>query len=656
MRKQILIFAAVMILLQTVAFGQTAEDSTHYKQLYYTAKVWGYLKYFHTAFESDDNNWDTELIRVLLNMQSSVTDQDFNNYISGLIDKPGPMAVPEPGSELPSVPDSLKFNLDLTWQHDTIFADSVIAKLDTIRVRFRPHRNYFVDQAISVGTPVFDMDDEFYQWGTLPYPQQEYRLLALFRYWNIINYYYPYKDIIDMNWDSVLVEFIPKMIHSADAQEFHLTFLELATRINDTHAFTYSSVISEDILGFYYFPLTLKYVEDETVITGVYSDSLEIQVGDVMKSINGQNIYALRDSLRKYVAGSNNPVIERNINRWLLRGQEGDIQIIVEDAENQKTVSLSRNIYISDYYELIEKTGPVWDILDSDSGNFGYVDMGRLEVDQISDMFSDLWETDGIIFDIRNYPQGTMWEMVKYLFDAPIHIANFTVPDIAYPGTLFWRFVHIGTGDFSQTYSKPIVILFDETTISHAEYTVMAFEQHPQSIKIGSQTAAADGNVSTIYLPGGIYTYFTALGVYYPDFTHTQRVGIIPDIEVHPTIMGIRQGRDEVLEIALKQLIINHVDDNISYKNTIIKFYLNQNYPNPFNPTTAIGYQLSALSDVELSIYNILGQKVVTLVDEKQKAGYHQVVWEASAYSSGVYYYVLKAGDFRDVKKMILLR
>ncbi len=86
------------------------------------------------------------------------------------------------------------------------------------------------------------------------------------------------------------------------------------------------------------------------------------------------------------------------------------------------------------------------------------------------------------------------------------------------------------------------------------------------------------------------------------------------------------------------------------------KFILMQNYPNPFNPTTAIGYRLSASSDVDLSIYNCIGQEVTTLVSERQSAGNYQVEWDASGFSSGVYYYKLSAGNYQDVKRMILLR
>jgi parallel beta-helix repeat protein len=86
------------------------------------------------------------------------------------------------------------------------------------------------------------------------------------------------------------------------------------------------------------------------------------------------------------------------------------------------------------------------------------------------------------------------------------------------------------------------------------------------------------------------------------------------------------------------------------------KFSLSQNYPNPFNPKTIINYQLPMASDVELSIYNLLGQKVATLFNGRQMAGSHQVQWDASGFASGIYYYRIQAGEFQDVKKMVLIK
>lgn len=83
---------------------------------------------------------------------------------------------------------------------------------------------------------------------------------------------------------------------------------------------------------------------------------------------------------------------------------------------------------------------------------------------------------------------------------------------------------------------------------------------------------------------------------------------------------------------------------------------LKQNYPNPFNPVTSITYNLSADIDVNLSIYNILGHKVATLVDQKQSAGEHTVKWNAQNVSSGIYIYTLRAGSFEQSSKMLLMR
>ena len=85
-------------------------------------------------------------------------------------------------------------------------------------------------------------------------------------------------------------------------------------------------------------------------------------------------------------------------------------------------------------------------------------------------------------------------------------------------------------------------------------------------------------------------------------------------------------------------------------------FALLPNYPNPFNAATIINYELPVDAHVKLGVYNTLGQKVATVVDERQQAGYRSVVWDASEVSSGVYFYKLSAGDFTETKRMMLVK
>jgi len=86
------------------------------------------------------------------------------------------------------------------------------------------------------------------------------------------------------------------------------------------------------------------------------------------------------------------------------------------------------------------------------------------------------------------------------------------------------------------------------------------------------------------------------------------------------------------------------------------EYALSQNYPNPFNASTVIEYQLPEASDVKLEVYNILGEKVATLVNGVEEAGYRSVTWDASNASSGIYFYKLTAGDFTETMRMMLVK
>lgn len=104
-------------------------------------------------------------------------------------------------------------------------------------------------------------------------------------------------------------------------------------------------------------------------------------------------------------------------------------------------------------------------------------------------------------------------------------------------------------------------------------------------------------------------------------------------------------------------------DGSVHYSNEIAidisiptTFTLKQNYPNPFNPITIINYQLSSKSSVTLKVFDILGNEVETLVQEEKDAGYYQVSFDASSLSSGIYFYMLKADNFVQTRKMILLK
>jgi hypothetical protein len=101
---------------------------------------------------------------------------------------------------------------------------------------------------------------------------------------------------------------------------------------------------------------------------------------------------------------------------------------------------------------------------------------------------------------------------------------------------------------------------------------------------------------------------------------------------------------------------VNISTSNESDGNLPQKFTLKQNYPNPFNPTTNIEYSVPRATDVQLRVFNMLGQSVATLVSEKKSAGIYTVSFDASSLSSGIYIYVLKAGNFTETRKLTLIK
>ncbi len=166
------------------------------------------------------------------------------------------------------------------------------------------------------------------------------------------------------------------------------------------------------------------------------------------------------------------------------------------------------------------------------------------DINSLKEVFKD---TKGIIIDARNYPAAFVpFSLGSYFASTATPFVKFTAGNINTPGE--FSFTNpISIPGTVPSYAGKLVIIVNEFTQSQAEYTSMAFKATGNAIVIGSQTAGADGNISVINLPGGLKTFISGIGVYYPDGGETQKIGIVPDIEIKPTIKSIIEGRDIVL-------------------------------------------------------------------------------------------------------------
>lgn len=513
--------------------------------------VWGFVKYYHPAVAAGEVNWDYELFRVLPAVLEARGARQRDKVLTEWITKLGPISATE---EATRPAEGVKLEPDLEWIDTSGLSVGLTALLRDIKHAKRTGKHFYVGAYPGVGNPDFTNEN--------PYPRMQvtddgFRLLALYRYWNMIQYFFPYRHLIGEDWKDVLGEFIPKFVEATDQQAYVLASLELIGRIHDTHANVWgNNPVLNNFLGTRYAPVEVQFVEEQPVITGYRHDewgkATGLEVGDVITSINGEAVADMVRRMLTYTPASNYPTQLRDIAPKLLR--TNDTTMRIEVVRNGKNYPIVLNTYEPNVLKMqnsFVSTDTSFRMLTDD---IAYLNNGTLDADNLGEYWEQIRGTKGLIIDNRNYPTKPGANVVgEFLLPEATPFAKFTFCNIQEPGLVMFGGTPMQTGKKNADYYRgTVVILVNEVTQSAAEFHAMAYRVHPNATVMGSTTAGADGNVSPIVLPGGISTMISGIGVYYPDGEETQRVGIVPDVEVTPTIAGIKAGRDEVLERAVQ--------------------------------------------------------------------------------------------------------
>ncbi|OWP63806.1 peptidase S41 [Hymenobacter amundsenii] len=519
-------------------------------------RVWGFVKYYHPAVARGEFNMDAEVLRLLPRVLASPTTAARSQILSAWLANLGP--VPPCAKCQEPDPKTIRLQPDLAWLTDKgQLSPDLSRQLDYLRRNRNQGLHYYVSTVPRIGNPQFDHENSYAQVaGQLP--DDGLRVLALYRYWNMIAYFFPYRYAIGEDWQRVLPEFLPRFVAARTPEQYRLAALALIARINDTHASIANDPILTDYWGRYFAPAQVRFVEGQALVTDYFNSQLGpatgLLKGDIIETVEGRPVAALIAERRPLTPASNEPTQLRNIARDLLRGNTEQVQLMVR--RNGQQLSLSINRYTANKLNLALNNGtasplaPAWRTL---PGNIGHLTLGTIHNENLPAIMAEAQETKGLIIDIRNYPSDfVVFSLSKYLLSQRTDFVRFSAPTVTYPG-LFEQAPPLqvvpGKG---RAYPGKVVILVNELSQSQSEYTTMALRAVPGAIVMGSTTAGADGDVSAIVLPGSLYTRISGLGIYYPDGRETQRIGIVPDIEVKPTIQGIKEGRDEVLERAIE--------------------------------------------------------------------------------------------------------
>lgn len=508
-------------------------------------KIWGLLKYRHPKLSTGNNEWDAELFKAINTVVSAKDKIELEQFYLKLLDSLGNVNP----VEKPKISDTIKLQGNYKWINDLNVSSEIKNRLMALRYsNFTEHYYY----SLGENSKNVIIKNE-YPYADLLHPDIGFRLLSLFRYWNIVQYFSPYRNLTDMDWNEVLRNYIPKMIKSTNRLQYEKTIASMLSEIKDAHTRIngYTIGLFQE-LGQNCLPAQFMFAENKPIIT--YSMDIpgtNLRRGDILLSKNGKSIQEIQDSIYQLVPSPNQAVLERELAIMLWRSKN-KIDTLEIDRNGKKLKLSEATIMIKDYRGKID-TLPINYLQDG----IAYIKLGSTTLESLKENEQKLIGSKGIVIDAREYPkEGSLfYYLTPYFIKEKSDFVSFSMTNYNSLGDFFLTKPVFIIPNSDYFYPGKIAILINQNTQSNGEFQTMAFRTAPNSKVFGSQTAGADGNVSEFVLPGNISSKISGIGVYYPDGAETQRIGIIPDYEIKPTIKGIRKGKDEVLEASIKYLL-----------------------------------------------------------------------------------------------------
>ncbi|HEY8783493.1 MAG TPA: S41 family peptidase [Mucilaginibacter sp.] len=535
-----------------------AQNKQEVKNLASFAKVWGFLKYYHSEIAKGNPDWDKELIRMIpiikvepnndafaksitawyntlpkARLASTITQKE-NDSIMHVFDEKDIRRFGVPGNlkdeltklYLYHLPDSNKF---ITDRYKQIHFDHIIHNEDPF---FKP-----------------------------AFPDEEHRLLALFRYWNIINYFYPHKKLNAPHWDNVLERFIPLFINTNNADEYRKAFLMLTAQIKDSHSFfgqeewdkTYNKMNP---------PFTIYYIKGKYFIGESRYDSLmkqdDLKVGDEIVTVNNMPTAERANELKPFTTGTNQLSFYRNIANSLFKI---DSSRVIPVSLKRQGVTLKKALHLYTWQELSNYSNAHPKKLWENMGNsIWYVKICDIQSrDTLKKLFGDIQQAKTVIWDLRAYPNFKVMQVIgNGLFDHDIISSIYYNGMVLYPGAFL---KHTGVAydkidDFKlPLYKGKMIVLVNDQTQSLAESVAYELSQRPNTIIMGRQTAGTTGNILFVDYPGGIEASFTGVRSEGLNGSFSEGKGVKIDKEIKLSNNKLIEYPDYILKMAFLEAL-----------------------------------------------------------------------------------------------------
>lgn len=518
------------------------------------ARLLGYVRYFHPTDAAVDTDWETFAINGVGFVEAASDPADLANRLRTLFGPIAPTleigtraANPDPG------PSAGGYRV---WRHRGVGADGGEG----------PYRSE--GAIVPAGQPAAIVDLGVGLIATVPTSlpveasdgapsapppgarpasfipsgfDRDTRLAGVALLWNVLRHFYPYDDVVGVDWDAVLASGLDAAATDADDMAFQRTVDRMVVALQDGHGYVSYFRPRRGRL-----PIAADWIEGRLVVTAIGPDApTGVRPGDVIATVDGVPAGARLDGEETRISGS--PQWRRN---------QAIEDVLMGAADTSATLGLADGRAVQMTYRLMR--GPAEFAAPSRpepvtwlSEGTLYVDLSRISGPALQARMEDMTRAAALIFDLRGYPNGSVWYLAN-LTDRPIQSANFELPIVTRPDAdRVWENRPWRIQPATPRLTRNVVFLQDERAISFAESILGTVSDNDLATTVGEPTAGANGNVNEFALPGGYLIRFTGMRVTQAGGVRLHGVGLQPDVPVAPTIEGVRAGRDEVLEAAV---------------------------------------------------------------------------------------------------------
>ena len=552
------------------------------------AKLYGYVRYFHPSDEASKIDWNRFAIYGVQNVKDADSQLDLKDKLADLFQPIAPTAQiysvdtdpPQPAAIL--TPDDTTGLRLVSWQHEGFgFGEYDYYKSirlnrppeDPVDPLFEEHpeAGEVVEKKLGRGLAaqiplaLFSTDGRTLRPGnassanvlveklqsipidTLTGANEVLRYADVVIAWNVFQHFYPYFDVVDVNWEEVLSQTLLKSSKDRTSQDFLKSLKWMVAQLKDGHGI----VRLQDISNFVRFPFIIREIEGELMITAVSTsvgENVCFKQGDIITSINNEPVKQWLQKEKELISGTPQWKTALALSE-LYSGLPGEQYKFILSRPG-KTVTC-KVTHKKDVKFHIERSGPIEEI---ETGIY-YVDLREASMEAIEKKADILAGAKGIIFDQRGYPNMNHG-VLQYLSKDSLRSARWMVPQIIYPDRLNMagydtsgRWVLEPKEPF---FSGKKVFLISKNTISYGESVMGIVEHYNLAEIVGERSAGANGTVSSFTLPGNYNISWTGMRVIKHDYSQHHLIGIKPTVPVKRTVEGVREGRDEYIEKALE--------------------------------------------------------------------------------------------------------